>query len=52
MKKVAGILRRASRRNNRGTATAPNSPREIGVGAVIPRCIHNDGPSKSNVRQA
>ena len=34
----------------RGTATAPNSPREIDVGFVIPRWIHSDGPSKSNVR--
>ena len=34
----------------RGTATAPNSPREMDVGVVMPRCIHSDGPSKSNVR--
>ena len=34
----------------RGVATAPNSPREIGAGVVWPRWIHNEGPSKSNVR--
>ena len=26
---------------------APNSPRDTGVGVVMCRCIHNDGPSKS-----
>src|SRR5688572_13410251 len=51
MKKVDLIPRRSSSRRIRGTATAPNSPREMGVGDVIPRCIHRDGPSKSNERQ-
>src|SRR5947209_11295403 len=35
----------------RGTATAPNSPREIGVGEVSPRAIMPDMASKSKVMQ-
>src|SRR5215218_2259126 len=51
MKNVTGRPRRSSSRRMRGTATAPNSPREIDVGVVMPRWIHSDGPSKSNERQ-
>src|SRR3954451_21471119 len=50
MKNGGGRPRRSSRRRIRGTAPAPNSPREIAVGVVMPRWIHSDGPSKSNVR--
>ena len=35
----------------RSAPTTPNSPREIGVGVVMPRAIQPDKASKSNVRQ-
>jgi hypothetical protein len=35
----------------RREAMAPNSPRDSGVGVVIPRAIKPDCVSKSNVRQ-
>ena len=35
----------------RRDASAPNSPRESGVGVVMPRAMKPDCVSKSNVRQ-
>jgi hypothetical protein len=35
----------------RGTATGPNSPREMGVGLMSPRDIMPDIASKSKVMQ-
>src|SRR5579885_2268582 len=35
----------------RGAATTPNSPREIGVGVVMPRAMKPEIASKSKVRQ-
>jgi hypothetical protein len=35
----------------RRDASAPNSPRDSGVGVVIPRAMKPDCVSKSNVRQ-
>src|SRR5215203_3788414 len=43
--------RSANRFRIRGTATAPNSPRETGVGLSRSLTIHSDTASKSNVKQ-
>src|SRR4029079_10339744 len=48
MKNVACTRYFASRARMRGIACAPNSPREIGVGLVIPRAMKPDMASKSN----
>ncbi|MNC90400.1 hypothetical protein D3C83_64920 [compost metagenome] len=42
-----------SKERMRGSATfGPNSPRDMGVGDVMPRAIHPDIASKSKVRHA
>src|SRR6185295_1339571 len=51
MKKLAGTRYFARSFSIRGTATAPNSPREIGVGLVRPRAMKPDMASKSKVMQ-
>jgi hypothetical protein len=50
-KNVAGMPCRRRRSKMRGTATRPNSPREIGVGVVNPRAMKPVIASKSKVRQ-
>ncbi len=51
MKNVVLIPRSASSPRMRRAPTAPNSPREMGVGDVAPRKIEDDMASKSKVRQ-
>jgi hypothetical protein len=51
MNHVALIRFSPSRSSNRSAATAPNSPLDMGVGVIMPRAIHKDRASKSNVRQ-
>jgi hypothetical protein len=51
MNQVLGRLRSERRFNRRGMATAPNSPREIGVGVSMFLEIQSDAASKSKVRQ-
>ncbi len=51
MNQVDLMLRDLSRSRIRGAATAPNSPRDSGVGVVMPRAMKPDWVSKSNVRQ-
>src|SRR5215213_4011631 len=51
MNNVLVRSRSASRFRIRGTATAPNSPRETGVGLSRSLTIHSDTASKSNVKQ-
>ena len=51
MNQVAGMSRCPNSLSSRSAPTAPNSPREIGVGVVWPRAMNSDKASKSNVRQ-
>jgi hypothetical protein len=51
MNQVALMAREARKSMIRRDASAPNSPRESGVGVVIPRAMKPDCVSKSNVRQ-
>src|SRR5262245_26125569 len=51
MNQVALRPRDARRSRMRRDALAPNSPRERGVGVVMPRAINPDWVSKSKVRQ-
>src|SRR6185295_16984948 len=51
MKKLDGTRYWSRSFSMRGTATTPNSPREIGVGLTSPRAMKPDMASKSNVMQ-
>src|ERR1700716_2142908 len=52
MSQEVSILYFFSSASSRGVATsAPNSPRDTGVGDVMPRAINPDIASKSNVKQ-
>src|ERR1051325_6912182 len=51
MNQVALIVCDLRKPRIRPDAIAPNSPRDNGVGVVIPRAIKPDWVSKSNVRQ-
>src|SRR5271170_1017388 len=51
MNQVVGISKRFITSRMRAEATTPNSPREIGVGVVMPREMNPDRASKSKVRQ-
>ena len=51
MNQVALIPRVSSKSRMRREAMAPNSPRDSGVGVVMPRAMKPDWVSKSKVRQ-
>ncbi len=51
MNQVAGIFRALRKDNMRCDPSAPNSPRESGLGLVSPREMKPHCVSKSNVRQ-
>src|SRR2546426_11775448 len=51
MNQVAGMPRFLSRARMRAAPIAPNSPRDTGVGVVMPRAIQPDIASKSKLMQ-
>ena len=51
MNQVERMARDLSMARIRGAATRPNSPRDSGVGVVMPRAMKADWVSKSKVRQ-
>src|SRR5712691_542918 len=51
MNQVAGMPRFLSSARMRAAPITPNSPRDTGVGVVMPRAIQPDMASKSNVMQ-
>src|SRR5437879_4892358 len=52
MNQVAGMPRFLSSARMRAAPITPNSPRDTGVGVVMPRAIQPDIASKSKVMQA
>src|SRR5712691_10189118 len=51
MNQVAGMPRFLSRASTRAAPITPNSPRDTGVGVVMPRAIQPDIASKSKLMQ-
>ncbi len=51
MNQVARMPFALSKARMRRAPTSPNSPRDSGVGVVMPRAMKPDWVSKSNVRQ-
>src|SRR5436853_7430629 len=51
MNQVAGMPRFSSSARMRAAPITPNSPRDTGVGVVMPRAIQPEIPSKSKLMQ-